>query len=383
MRILLAGDYPPDRRLGSAKVLYKLQEEFVQLGHECDLLLADEIGAWPSHRLFRWPAAPWLAARAVRRKIQSNGPYDVIDVASAEALVVAVRRKHIGAANAAIINRSNGLEHLNYARMLDDARAGIAPKPWTRRQLYPLVRLNAVAAALRKSDRALVLNAADRDYVIAQGWKSEKAVDLVPHGVSSPFLQSHAPVARGEGLLFCGSWDSVKGIDYLVPAFAEIAKQLFFTRLTILGPGVPAEHVLARFPVELHSRIRVVARTTEREVMEYYRTHDILLMPSTYEGFGMVTIEAMSQGLPVIATPVGCAPMVIENGVNGLIIPPRDTFALAATTVSLMSDGIAREHMGRLAKAAVSQMSWTNAARRTLRTYEAAIAGRSRGGRVD
>jgi glycosyltransferase involved in cell wall biosynthesis len=382
MRILLVGDYLPDPRLGSAKVLYKLQEEFTQLGHTCDILLGDEIGATPRHRFLRWPAAPWLAARAVRRKVRSNGAYDVIDVASAEALGLCVRRKYIGAANTAIVNRSNGLEHLNYARMLDDHRAGLAPKPWTRRVLYPLVRLRAVAAALRRADRALMLNPADRDYVVAQGWKSDDDVDLVPHGVSSAFLQEQPPIARGEGLLFCGSWDSVKGIDYLVPAFVEIAQQLPSARLTILGPGVPAETVLARFPAELRSRVRVIPRTTESEVMQHYRTHDALLMASTYEGFGMVTIEAMSQGLPVIATPVGCASMVIENGVNGRIVLARDPHALAAAAVALLNDGVAREHMGRLAKAAVAQMSWTNTARRTLRTYESAIARRSRGDRV-
>jgi glycosyltransferase involved in cell wall biosynthesis len=382
MRILLVGDYPPDPRLGSAKVLYKLQEEYLRLGHTCDILLGDEIGESPTHRFLRWPAAPWLAARAVARKVRERGAYDVIDVASAEALGLCVRRHHIGAGNTAIVNRSNGLEHLNYARMLDDHRAGLVPKPWTRRLVYPAIRLTPVAIALRKSDRALMLNPADRDYVIAQGWKGEEDVDLVPHGVSSTFLGEYPAVARGDGLLFCGSWDRVKGIDYLAPAFVEIAERLPSAHLTILGPGVSAQQVLSCFPSALHGRIRVVPRTTETEVMQHYRTHDALLMPSTYEGFGMVTIEAMSQGLPVIATPVGCAPMLIENGVNGYIVPARDGHALADAAVALLSDGVAREHMGRLARGAVSQMSWTMTARRTLRTYEAAIAKRSRGSRV-
>ena len=55
----------------------------------------------------------------------------------------------------------------------------------------------------------------------------------------------------------------------------------------------------------------IVGRVPEAEVMAAYRTHDVLVWPSTYEGFGMVVIEAMSQRLPVIATPVGCARTLI------------------------------------------------------------------------
>src|SRR5438132_8148749 len=61
MRILLVGDYPRDARLGSTKVLLKLQEEFRGLGHTCDVLLADDLGASPRHRLLRWAFAPIAA----------------------------------------------------------------------------------------------------------------------------------------------------------------------------------------------------------------------------------------------------------------------------------------------------------------------------------
>src|SRR5215510_13460547 len=89
MRILLAGDYPRDARLGSTKVLLKLQEEFRRLGHRCDVLLADDFGVSPQHRLLRWAVAPMTALAAIRRAFRGHGPYDVIDVASAEGVWVA------------------------------------------------------------------------------------------------------------------------------------------------------------------------------------------------------------------------------------------------------------------------------------------------------
>src|SRR5262245_456218 len=169
MRILLVGDYPPDSRLGSTKVFLKLQEEFRGLKHHCDVLLADDIGRRPVNGHLRQAIGPVAALAAVREAFRKGGPYDVIDVASAEGL-------WIGATGvfrrAAVISRSNGLEHLNYQRMIDDHHHGLLHKPWTRRLFHPMVRLSQVAAAARAADRLLLLNDSDRAFAIAKGWKS-------------------------------------------------------------------------------------------------------------------------------------------------------------------------------------------------------------------
>ena len=138
MRILLVGDYPRDARLGSTKVALKLQEEFRALGHTCDVLLADDLGAFPRNRFFRQAIAPVAAVAAVRRAIRANGPYDVVDIASAEGLWLAALRR-AGLFAAAVVARSNGLEHLNYERMIGDHDAGLSNKPWTRRLWYPAI----------------------------------------------------------------------------------------------------------------------------------------------------------------------------------------------------------------------------------------------------
>ena len=92
MRILLVGDYARDARLGSTKVLVKLQEEFRALGHVCDLVLADDLGVHPRNAHLRRAIAPISALAAIRRAFRANGPYDVVDVASAEALWVGAAR---------------------------------------------------------------------------------------------------------------------------------------------------------------------------------------------------------------------------------------------------------------------------------------------------
>jgi glycosyltransferase involved in cell wall biosynthesis len=369
VKILLVGDYPDDPRLGSGKVYHKLREEIVRLGHSCDVLLAPQLGPRPGKARVRWLVGPALAARAVARASRERGPYDVVDVASAEGALLG----H----GAAIVSRSHGLEHLNFQRMVDDHRHGLAHKPWYRRLWYPAARMSQVALAARRADRMIVLNAADRDFVLRRGWKEADAVELIPHGVSRRFLDA-APspdAPRGAGILFCGSWDAVKGVHYLVRAMERLATEGRAPRLTVLGPGLPAEAVLAAFPPGVRRCVTVIPRTDEESVMRHYREHDLLVMPSTYEGFGMVVAEAMSQRLPVVATAVGGAPALLRGG-NGILVPPRATEELAAAVGLLLDDEPLRRRLGDAGHERVRGMSWTETARRTLACYRAAMGAR-------
>ena len=374
MRILLVGDYPDDPRLGSAKVYHKLGEALRGLGHTCDVLLAPALGPRPAGMRVRWLLGPVLAERAVRRAFRERGAYDVVDVASAEGFALCAARAAGAYRGVALVSRSHGLEHLNYRRMLDDARAGFAPKPWHRRIWYPAARLSQVAGAARLADRLVVLNEEDRRFALERGWKRADAVVVVPHGVSARWLDdAPAPDApRGGGILFCGTWTDMKGVRYLAEAFARLRAGGGGARLTVLGPGVPDAEVLAAFPEGARAAVTVLPRSDEEGVMRAFRAHDLLAHPSTYEGFGLVIPEAMSQGLPVVATPQGCAPSLVRDGETGALVPARDAAALAGALARLLADAPLRRAMGERARAAVRPLSWEHAARRTLEVYQGA-----------
>ena len=368
------GDYPRDARLGSTKVALKLQEEFRALGHTCDVLLADDLGAFPRNRLARQAFAPIAAALAVTRAIRANGPYDVVDVASAEGLWLGVLRR-LGLFRAAVVARSNGLEHLNYRRMLGDHDAGVLHKPWTRRWWYPAVRLSQVAAAARVADRLILLNEGDRAFALARGWKREPCVDLVPHGVSGRFLSDVSPAdhPRGGGILFCGTWDAMKGVQYLAAAHSTLVARGRMAPLTVLGGGLPSETILSAFSPAARPHVTVIDRVAEEDVIAAYRSHDVLVLPSSYEGFGMVVLEAMSQRLPVVATPVGCATILIQHEATGLIVPTRNADALAAALDRLLADAALRARLAEAALARVAGMTWTRTAEATLAVYARAL----------
>lgn len=379
MQILLVGDYPPDPRLGSTKVLLKLREEFEVLGHRCDVLLADGLGG-PGNPYIRQAVGPIVARNAVQRMFLHNGPYDVVDVASAEGLWLATGRRQ-ALNGAVVISRSNGLEHLNYRRMLDDHEAGLIQKPWTRRLFHPAVRLTQVAAAARAADRLLLLNESDRDYAVEHRWKTPALIDVVAHGVSERFL-CDAPAMnspRGAGILYCGSWTHVKGVSYLVEAFTTLAGTKPGIRLTVLGGGLPADEIVRCFPPTVRHQVSVVDRSSEAEVMAAYRCHDVLAWPSTYEGFGMVLLEAMSQRLPVVATPVGCARTLVEPERTGLMVPPRASVALANGLARMLDDPAFARRCANEAFERVRPYTWARAAADTLDVYARAVADRGNG----
>jgi glycosyltransferase involved in cell wall biosynthesis len=371
LRIVLVGDYPADPRLGSAKVLFKLRDEFRALGHTVRLLTREDLGG-PAQRHARDLASPWLAARAVDRARTSEPP-DVIDASSAEGYALSRRR---GGGPQVIVARSHGLEHLNYQRMLEDAREGLAGRAWYRRIWYPAVRLRLVAGAARRADRLIVLNEGDRDFAIAQRWKDPDRIDVVPHGLAAMFQDPAPHRHRRNGFLFCGSWDPVKGIDDLARAFAIVHRARPDAALTVLGPGVPPGTVLRRFDPDLRKNIQVIERSEEEVVRGQYREHRVLVMCSTYEGFGMVVPEAMSQGAAVIATPVGIAASFVRDGDNGLVVPPRSPQALATAMIRLFDEPDLAAALGDRAAQCVAGMTWGVTARRTLEVYRQALAAR-------
>ncbi|HKY04076.1 MAG TPA: glycosyltransferase family 4 protein, partial [Blastocatellia bacterium] len=225
----------------------------------------------------------------------------------------------------------------------------------------------------RFADKLIVLNEADRSFAVARRCKRETDSHVVRHGVSDRFLSAPPAIReRGGGLLFCGSWDEVKGVSHLAQAFSRLVRSGARINLTILGGGLSEEAIRSRFPSEAQAYLTVRARATEDEVMRQYQRHDALVFPSTYEGFGMVVVEAMSQLLPVVATSVGCAAALVKDRETGILVPPRDPAALALAADRLMKDPSLRSRLAENALAAVRDMSWRRTALETLDIYLAA-----------
>jgi D-inositol-3-phosphate glycosyltransferase len=101
----------------------------------------------------------------------------------------------------------------------------------------------------------------------------------------------------------------------------------------------------------------------------YYSAADVLVMPSYYESFGMVALEAMACGTPVIASQVGGLPFLVQNGITGFVVPGGNPEALVKPLTELMSNPELRSQMGKRAASYAENYSWSVISRRIAEVY--------------
>lgn len=154
----------------------------------------------------------------------------------------------------------------------------------------------------------------------------------------------------GPTLAFAGRLSAAKALDVAFGALAAVDD----VALVVAGDG-PEREPLGRLAAELglEARVRFAGPLPRDEVLALYRAADAALLSSAWENFPHSVVEALAVGTPVISTAVGGVPEVVEDGVNGLLVPSGDVDALAAAIRRLAAEPGLRE---RLAAAAVSSV---------------------------
>lgn len=133
--------------------------------------------------------------------------------------------------------------------------------------------------------------------------------------------------------------ETIKGMDLVVPAFAEVLKQHPDTRLVVVGDG-SLRSAMEQQAIELgcNDNITWTGRQPQEELNNWYSQMDIVLMPSRSEGFGLTAIEAMANGCVVVASNIGGLPEVVHDKIYGLLHLSEDTTDMADKISSLISD---------------------------------------------
>jgi len=192
---------------------------------------------------------------------------------------------------------------------------------------------------LEQKDRELEL----ADVIIVASTFTQRTLDLYPGGlgdkiISIPYgapppspTRSLTDRSRPLKVLYVGSLGQRKGISYLLDAVSRLGESC---QLTLLGRPVANNLSLER-ALGLH---KWIPSAPHSEVLQIMRDHDVLVFPSLFEGFGMVILEAMSQGVAVIATENTVGPDVITDGIDGFLIPLRSSVAISETIMKLHDD---------------------------------------------
>ena len=180
-------------------------------------------------------------------------------------------------------------------------------------------------------------------------------IEVVPNGVPLPDLEAPRRLEdREPTLLFVGDLTRAKGVFDLIRAFARIAPRFPRVRLTLVGgePAPALRRVLAESGVQ--ERVACPGWLGPRRLRAELAGAAFFALPSYAEGMPMALLEAMSWELPVIATPVGGVPQVIEHGKNGLLVAPGDIDGTAAAIARLILEPALRQSLGTAARRTIA-----------------------------
>ena len=177
-------------------------------------------------------------------------------------------------------------------------------------------------------------------------------------------------------ILFVGVIHSHKGIDVLIKAMQKITKEVPNTKLIFVGKegekgNFEGLDKLSK-KLSVKKNIKFAGFVEEGLKPLYYKAADVFCLPSTtsHESFGIVNLEAMACSVPIVASKIGGIPDVVKDGKNGLLVPPRDSDALADAIIYLLENEDIREKMGKNGREKIKDYSWERIAEEIEKVYE-------------
>ncbi|MCM2255756.1 MAG: glycosyltransferase, partial [Vicinamibacteria bacterium] len=234
----------------------------------------------------------------------------------------------------------------------------------------------------RAADHVLVNAEAVRTVLVRQGYAASR-ITVIRNGIDvSRFAERRGGTEIRSALGFprlasvvavFARLNRLKGIEYFLEAAAILRAQFEDARFLVVGDSISEAY---RADLEARARDlglgeRVVFAGFRSDVPELLREVSVSVLPSLAEGLSNVVLEAMAAGVPVVATSVGGTPEMLDDGVQGLLVPPRDAPALARAIGALLSDPTRRQAMGQAGRArAMARFSLEAAVRETELLYE-------------
>ncbi|MCK4325789.1 glycosyltransferase family 4 protein, partial [bacterium] len=193
-------------------------------------------------------------------------------------------------------------------------------------------------------------------HLIQQWGYCPKAMEIIPPGVDlKEFADVKHNIYQKYGLgkndyivLFVGRIDWMKGVDILIEAAPEILKRVPETKIVVVGPDFGMKRRLEYMVREkkLERNIVFLDALSRSDVISAFKNATVFVLPTRYEAFGIVLIEAMAAGLPVVASSCSAIPYVVEHGENGLLFPTNSYNDLAGCVIRLLRDTELRRKMG-------------------------------------
>ncbi|WP_094586281.1 glycosyltransferase family 4 protein [Synechococcus sp. BO 8801] len=333
---------------GTAAAIGGLAGALIARGHTVERLVPE--GAWPRNLLLR---RLWFNLTLPRRLAAAEGRYDLVVGFDIDGFRVAHR------CPVPYVCCIKGV-------LAEESRC---ESGWPRLMLWGLSRLERLNA--RRAPLVLSTSRYCCERIEAHYGVPADRLRLVPEGIDVGLWNPAGgdDAAREPHTVLCVARQYPrKRVGDLITAFQGVQQRLPSARLVVIGDG--PEHGALRELVErlgLGEVVRLLgALPDDGAVREWYRRSAVFCLPSIQEGFGIVFLEAMASGLPVVSTTATAIPEVVPHGKAGLLVPPRDPQGLAEAILKLLTDSALQAEQRAFGRAHVGPFSWDRVAERFL-----------------
>jgi phosphatidylinositol alpha-mannosyltransferase len=197
---------------------------------------------------------------------------------------------------------------------------------------------------------------------------------IIPNGVEiEKFAEAQPYEELRDGtlnILFVGRFEERKGLIHLLKAYHRLRKRKVDARLLVIGDGPKRREYKRYVGLRGIRDVEFLGRVSDEEKVRYFASADIYCAPNTgQESFGIVLLEAMAAGVPIVASDIHGFKRVVERNVQGILVEPRNPRALAAALYALARDPELRHDMGEAGRERAPEFSWDRVTERIVDYY--------------
>lgn len=374
MSILMAAGVPRRREGGVAAIIYNLGRELQRAGHQVTYLFYEDLMT-DSESAGRFRDLRF-AVRLARHVRKNPGKYSVVNFHAPTGFAYGVSRKLVPTnGSPPYVMTLHGLEERRIHVMSREVKKGrawhfsFANRLWHRLYHWPRFYLS-----IKTADGA---HCYSRDVWTLLQLKynlDSERVTYIPSGVEERFFIPREYMERKPvRLLYAGTWLDQRGIFYLRDALNRVDANFPDWTLTIVGAGVSEDNLKSFFGRRIAHKIRASPVVPADKMPQLYMDHDIFVLPSLMEGLPSVLLEAMASGMPVITAETCGMVDVVQDGWNGLLVPPANAEALEEAILKLCRHTDLCQRLGMTAQASMSRYKWTDSARKLERLFVSAL----------
>lgn len=364
MKYLIVSNFEPDPNAGAAGALHATQNALTRRGHQVDVLWRRRgTRLVPNHAFSELLELPSLQLRQVEAQLQLQH-YDAVDISQPFAYRV-YETLAPRFPRTLFLNRTHGWE----ARVHACDHRWVRPGPMWRRVASGVKKHLALRACQRTAAAAHgIITACTKcaAFVRTAYQLDASRVDTIAHGVAHELLgvTDTPPPRVRQRMLYVGGLLPMKGAQVLRTLLPDIAQEFPDATVTFVIPNDQIGLVEGAFRSSFGDRLGVLSWRDRSELADIYAAHDLLLMPSLFEGFHKASLEAMAMGLCVVGFDEGGLADMAVHGEDALFCAPGDLDAYAALLRRALSQPALVTAIGQRARRLGATYTWDRAAER-------------------